>query len=205
MGWWTALGVICTALGVITALAIALGGAFFPKWSKYCARPKLDILYTRVAEFSSTVNGAYWLRVPIYNDGKSEAKNVEIFLEGFAKVSTTNVEPVFGTVPMRLLWCHTEQPSCPSIPAKSFRLLHLGSVGTQASTSVHGDTFTISFPAFELGGEVPTAAHSPLALGSFEIAATISADGVPSELLRFRVIVRKIGVQEGYPAKIEKV
>lgn len=196
--WWT-------AIGTLLALAIALGGAFIPAIVRYLRRPKLRIEYERCSEFSSTVNDKYWLRIPISNSGLEEAKNVEVFLEEFSKLSSEKTERISGIVPMRIKWCNTNNPSHPSIPQKSFRLLDLGSVDLNSKTKTEGDELQVlGFPSFTLGGEVHVESHAPLAMGSFLLTVSISADGISPHQHKVVIVVRKAKERKGPPAKVEK-
>jgi hypothetical protein len=187
--WWT-------ALGTLVALLIAIGSVLWGALMKRLARPKLSILFQRVAVFSSTIGNRYWLRVPIANaEGKDEAKNVEIFLQGFATISNEGNAPIEGSVPMRLLWCHNNQPFCASIPAGGFRLLGLGFLEIDGVLREGGQANVIDFPSFTLGGEVAIPAHAqvPLAAQSYLLTTTISADGVPTLEHKIRVVIRRRG------------
>lgn len=179
--WWT-------ALGTLVALLVALGGAFFPALAKRLRKPSLSLQISRAKEFSSTIDNAYWLRVPVANaEHKDEAKNVEVFLEAFVTITDGGRSPTVGFVPMRLKWCNTDQPSCPSIPAGSFRLLDLGAIETQARVQKQSGTLLVNFPEFRLAGEQSVDAHRPLATGTYELSLSISCEGTRTFIQHVRL------------------
>lgn len=194
-----------TLIGTFVALAIAVGNGVIPKLWKRVFLSRLSISFDRVAEFSSEIDGRYWLRLPIANStGKYEAKNVEVFLEDFAKLSSEGPQRLEGLVPMRLKWCSSGDTTCNSIPSGSFRLLELGYVDQKSNIRQEGQNFEVGFPTFSLSGEVAIGAHSPLALGSFLLTLTISAEGIPTQRQKIQVVVRKVRERAGFPAKVEK-
>lgn len=197
------LGLDSTWWGTIVALLIALGGAFFPAIVRKRKRPALSITYSRIEEFSSSDELYYWIRVPISNAvGKNEAKNVEVFLEEFLQESENGFQRRKGLVPMRIKWCHGEAPSCPSIPAGSFRLLHLGCVDLKTRFSEDGE---IQFPSLTIGGEVHIAAHAPIARGTFHLTLTISAEDAVTTQHRLSITLRPANDRNALPAVVRKL
>lgn len=191
-----------TAIGTFAALAIALG--LTDAVRTLFRRPHLTLVYREFENFSSTINEAYWLRVPIQNQhGKRVAKNVEVFLEAAYKVTSSGRTPISDFVPMRLKWSNTELPSCNMIPSGSFRLLNIGYVELRPSVRQSGDNIQINFPSFVFAGEVTTEAHQPTARGVFELHMSITAEDLPVKQFSARVIIRNRNTQEGTPAKIE--
>lgn len=200
---WTAIGAFATLLGTLAALAIALG--LIDAIRTWFRRPQLTFRYDQCAQFSSEVNNAFWLRVPVEGRAsKRSAKNVEIFLEAASKVTQGGSNRINGFVPMRLKWCNTEKPVCESIPAGSFRLLNVGYVQLQPQIQNVGGDLLVAFPSFVFAGEVATEAHTPLAMGVFELVLSITADGVPKTVVKARVVIRKPNENLGQPAKIER-
>lgn len=191
-----------TALGTLAALAIALG---FLDWIRtWFRKPVLSFQVDKSEDHSSIINNIYWIRVPIYNKkSKRTAQNVEVFLESAAKISNGGSEIIKGFVPMRLRWSNTEAPWCDRIPPDSFRLLNIGFVELKGQAADEGESKIISFPTFTFAGEIHTEAHSPLALGGFELSLSITADDISPKPIKIRVIIRKPTEKQGRPAKIE--
>jgi|GEM_PF-5076027 len=191
------------ALSTFAALAISLG--VLDGIRTWFRRPKLAFRHDQCGEFSSNVNDAFWLRVPVQNEySKRSAKNVEIFIEKAAKVTQAGSTSIQGFVPMRLKWCNTESPICELIPAGSFRLLNIGYVELQPQLLFVGERVLVDFPSFTFAGEVATEAHAPLALGVFELTLSITAEDVPRTFIKARVVIRKPNEDQGQPAKIER-
>jgi hypothetical protein len=110
---WEAVGAIATAAAVI----IALFHPALSEWRTHLRRPKLSLLVSlelphadklRMADpLSNQTRGyCYFLRLWIENNGKTEARHVEVFVSSLFRQEGNRFERVAGFYPANLLWSH---------------------------------------------------------------------------------------------------
>ena len=186
-----------TALGTLSALAIAVGGAIAAPLSGWISRkwfgPKLSLRIEDAVRFSSSLdNGnSFWIRIPVQNERPSSAaEKVEVFLERATVISDHGREPLDHFLPMRLTWTYTNNGAvCDRITGETYKLIDVGVLLPKGVCETNGSQTTlVAPPIWRFTGEV--FAHAPTALpfGSIEVSVIISAEHVAPRRQLFRIV-----------------
>jgi hypothetical protein len=127
---------ILTAIGTIGLAFITFFLFFYDKIKKFLNRPilKVDInfhppeCHKTIAKSGGKIANAYWFRLFIKNEGKSTAKNLEVFIEKVEKKigEKWQIYPAF--LPSNLLWTHINFPLLPNLLPDTKKNVDFGSI-----------------------------------------------------------------------------
>jgi len=123
---WTAISAVVTAITVIVAILTA------KRW--FDPRPQLEIDWERINAFHDWHRNAggdryetFWLRLPIRNQGRGDANNVEVSVESITIVTDPESPDSRRIIPFRLVWTNTNEPRAFIPNGSGLRLVEIGS------------------------------------------------------------------------------
>lgn len=173
-----------TALGTLTALAIAVGGIILPWLHRKLQKPSLILDFANASKLSSSLNGvSFWVRIPVTNlKAGTVAENVEVFLVSADSNDPATKESLLTFVPMRLLWSHTQTATCDRIPCATYKLLDVGVLYPLGMPRV-----TMDGPFWKFAGEVK-ADNEIVPRSNIRARVILSADEIVSSRIDFELV-----------------
>jgi hypothetical protein len=118
---WTEVLAICS---IVLAICAIFGGTI----SRFIRRPKLKVqVILRPPYCHKTFMGdagipCYYFRIVVNNDGKTSARNVEVFARELLKKQNNNILVTVSFSPSNLRWTHTQAVLYPVIHPHSIKM-----------------------------------------------------------------------------------
>jgi hypothetical protein len=181
----------------MVAAALGLWGIFGSAIVSWLRKPKLELIFDRLSEFSEII-GDYWcLRLPVSNrTGRRSATAIEVFLESIREEHAKHPLQLPTYLPVRILWAHDRKAVCDRIAGGAYRLLDLGHLTFKINIKadfVEAVVFRLPDAnpvALGFITEIdPAALRLGLPVGSYIIGFLVASDS-SAERYRFKLTVR---------------
>jgi hypothetical protein len=178
--WWT-------AITVIVAAVLGLWGVVGPIIVRWVWKPKLELVFDRLSDFSEIRDGKRCLRLPVSNWTRHPvANNIEVFLESIRNEHVKKPRPLATYLPVRLLWSHGSKPVCDRIASGAYRLLDIGYLVFTVGPKQLLDPDSARADALVFYTEVGTL---ELAIGSYVIGFLVTSHSSVKRY-RFKLTIR---------------